>query len=271
MDLTDKVILLTGGTGSFGKSFVTEALKHDPKSIRIFSRNEYFQYDMQRKFKDERLRFLIGDVRDESRLLIASQGVDIIVHAAAMKHVPMCETHPIEAVKTNILGSINIVNVARINKIGKVLAISSDKAVSPIGVYGATKMAMEKIMLEAHQHGGKYSCLRPGNYETSRGNVVELWEEQKDVITVTDMEMTRYWITLEEVAKFSIRCIEMMEGGEIFIPKMSRKAMRELIQQYAPDAVIKIIGKRRGEKKHEHLFNEDETYKEFDDYYVIRR
>ena len=271
--LDERVVLLTGGTGSFGQAFVELALKHNPKAIRIFSRGEYLQLEMQQHFNNPILRFLIGDVRDMRRLHRAMDGVDIVVHAAALKQVPTCEYNPIEAIKTNVDGSINVIDAAINRRVDKVLAISSDKAVHPINLYGATKLVMEKLIIQANVYGDtKFSCLRCGNFWGSRGSVIPLWQKQAEQgeIDITDGDMTRFWIELEDVAQFAIDCLGRMEGGEIFIPKMREEMLTKTAKGIAPDALIKVIGKRAGEKKHEALFAEGEGYEEFKDYFVIR-
>jgi len=273
--ITGKTLLITGGTGSLGQSFTKEALKCNPKSIRIFSRGEYAQSEMQRQFNDSRLRFLIGDVRDKDRLYRACNNVDIIVHTAALKRVEVCEYNPMEAHKTNVDGSENVVDAAIDNSVDKVLAISSDKAVHPINVYGVTKQHMEKIIIGGNIYGDtRFSCIRSGNFQVSKGNVIELWQDQLSQgreITVTDIEMSRYWISLEEVARFIVMCLTIMEGGEIFIPKMTRIELKDVINTLNPEARIKIIGKRPGEKLTELLFNEGEIPEEQEKYFVVKK
>jgi len=200
-------------------------------------------------------------------------GVDIVFHLAALKHVPICEFNPFEAVGINIVGSMNVIDAAIDNKVEKVLAISSDKAVHPINIYGATKLVMEKLFIQSTVYGKtKFSCVRMGNFSESRGNVVSVWydEIEKGEITVTDREMTRFWIGIDQAARFCIDCALMMEGGEIYIPKMPSKVLGDTIKEIAPMAKIKIIGKRSGEKLHELLFAEGEEPEEFEDYYVVR-
>ena len=274
----DKTILITGGTGSFGKKF-TEILlsEHDPESVRIYSRGELLQMEMQNRFDDSRLRFLIGDVRDRDRLYRAASGVDIIVHAAALKHVPACEYNPIEAVRTNVDGSINVIDAAIDNSVEKVMAISTDKAVHPVNLYGATKMVAEKLFTQGNAYtGGKktrFSCIRYGNVVGSRGSVIPLFKEQRKngVITITDDRMTRFWITLEQGVRFVMDCIALMKGGETFVPKIPSMKVIDLAKVIAPDAERKVIGIRSGEKLHEILLTEDEARhtREFDNYFVI--
>lgn len=276
--LKDKVILLTGGTGSFGHKFTEIALKkHHPKTIRIFSRGEKKQLDMMNKFNDERLRFFIGDVRDKDRLHRAMTNCDIVVHAAALKQVPACEYNPIEAVRTNIDGAINVIDAAIDNGIDRVIAISTDKAVHPVNIYGATKMTMEKLFIQGNSYSGKvntkFSCIRYGNVIGSRGSVIPLFLEQKNTgtITITDEKMTRFWITLDQGVNFVINCIGQMKGGEIFIPKIPSMKITDLAEAIAPGVKRKIIGIRPGEKIHEILLTEEEAShtKEFSEYFII--
>jgi len=279
MDCSDKVILLTGGTGSFGKKFTEIMLQeYKPKAIRIFSRDELKQYEMRQKFnRHPSLRFFIGDVRDKERLHRAMDGVDIVVHAAALKQVPLCEYNPFEAVKTNIIGAQNIINVAIDHKIKCVMALSTDKAVNPVNLYGATKLCAEKIFINGNAYAGtgetKMSCVRYGNVVGSRGSVIPLFKKQKKQgsITITDERMTRFWITLEQGVHFVIRCIETMHGGEVFVPKIPSMKITDLARALAPDCEIKTIGIRPGEKIHEVLLTEDEARHslEFDDFFVI--
>jgi len=279
MVLEGKVILLTGGTGSFGQKFTEIVLReHNPKTIRIFSRGELLQWEMRLKFNDDpRLRFLIGDIRDRERTSRAMNNVDIVIHAAALKQIPSCEYNPIETVKTNIDGAINIIDAAIDNGAEKAIAISTDKAAHPINLYGATKLAMERLFSQANVYSGKrkiqFSCVRYGNVVGSRGSVVPLFIEQRKMnrITVTDERMTRFWITLEQRVRFVIGCIGSMRGGEIFIPKLPSMKIMELVNTIAPEAEIEITGIRPGEKIHETLLTVEEAShaKEFDDYFVV--
>ncbi len=276
--LKDKVILLTGGTGSFGNKFTEVALKEqNPNAIRIFSRGEKKQLDMMIRFNDDRLRFFIGDVRDKDRLHRAMTGVDIVIHAAALKQVPACEYNPIEAVRTNVDGAVNVIDAAIDNGIDRVMAISTDKAVHPVNLYGATKMTAEKLFVQSNSYSGKkdtkFSCVRYGNVIGSRGSVIPLFLQQKKkgVLTITDERMTRFWIRLEEGVKFVINCINKMKGGEVFIPKIASMKILDLAEAIAPDTEKKVIGIRPGEKLHEILLTEEEAKhsKELDDYFVI--
>ena len=274
----EKTILITGGTGSFGKK-ITETLlsEHNPETVRIYSRGELLQMEMQNRFDDSRLRFLIGDVRDRDRLYRAASGVDIIVHAAALKQVPACEYNPIEAARTNIDGAVNVIDAAIDNSVDKIIAISTDKAVHPVNLYGATKMVAEKLLIQGNAYTGRgktrFGCVRYGNVIGSRGSVIPLFKEQKKTgtITITDKGMTRFWITLEQGVRFVMDSLARMEGGEIFVPKIPSMNILDLAEALAPDAEKKIIGIRAGEKLHEILLTEDEARhaKEFDDYFVI--
>jgi len=279
MPLSGKVVLITGGTGSFGKKFTEIVLReHDPKAVRIFSRGEFLQLQMRQQFNDDpRLRFFIGDVRDRDRLYRAMDGVDIVVHAAALKQVPACEYNPIEAVKTNIDGAVNVINAAIDNEVEKVIAISTDKAVYPVNLYGATKLVAEKLFVQGNaytgQHRTKFSVVRYGNVVGSRGSVIPLFLEQRRTgkITITDERMTRFWITLEQGVRFVISCIERMKGGEIFVPKIPSMRIVDLADVIAPGVEREIIGIRPGEKIHECLITEEEARhaREFDTYFVI--
>ncbi|MEK7482205.1 MAG: UDP-N-acetylglucosamine 4,6-dehydratase (inverting) [Patescibacteria group bacterium] len=276
--LDSKTILLTGGTGSFGKKFVEIALKeHNPKVIRIFSRDEFKQFEMAQEFNDERLRFLVGDVKDKDRAQRAMDGVDIVIHAAALKQVPSCEYNPFEAVKTNILGSQNIVDASIDKGVEKVICLSTDKAVNPVSLYGATKLCAEKLFVQGNAYSGgrktKIGVVRYGNVVGSRGSVIPVFKEQKEkgVLTVTDNRMTRFWITQEQAARFVILMLDTMRGGEIFVPKMPSMKLVNLALAIAPEAQIKIIGIRPGEKIGEALLTLEESRhsKEFDTHFVI--
>jgi len=277
--LDGKVILLTGGTGSFGKQFTKTVLaEHNPKTIRIYSRGEYNQYLMGRELNDERLRFFIGDVRDKERLRRAMNGVDVVIHAAALKQVPACEYNPIEAVKTNIEGAVNIIDTAIENNVNRVVALSTDKAVHPVNLYGATKMVAEKLFTQGNSYVGlsrntRFSCVRYGNVIGSRGSVIPLFNEQKKTgkLTVTDDRMTRFWLTLEQGVNFVINSLAAMKGGEVFVPKIPSMQITDLARAIAPDAEIEVTGIRPGEKLHEVLITEDEARHavEYDDHFVI--
>jgi FlaA1/EpsC-like NDP-sugar epimerase len=264
MPFTNKVILVTGGTGSFGKKFTQVVLKeYNPKAIRIFSRGELKQQKMREQFQQfpnsEKLRFFIGDVRDRDRLHRAMNGVDIVIHAAALKQVPTCEYNPIEAVKTNIDGAANVIDAAIDNNVAKVMALSTDKAVHPVNLYGATKLVAEKLFIQGNTYSGgrktKFSCVRYGNVMASRGSVIP----------------TRFWITQEQAVHFIIDCIKRMKGGEIFVPKIPSMKIIDLAQAIAPQSKIKITGIRPGEKIDEVLLTGEEARhaKEFDKYFVV--
>ncbi len=283
MPFTNKTILLTGGTGSFGKKFTQIILKeHNPKAIRIFSRGELKQQQMRVQFQescnDEKLRFFIGDVRDKNRLYRAMNGVNIVIHAAALKQVPTCEYNPIEAVKTNIDGAANVIDAAIDNNVEKVMALSTDKAVHPVNLYGATKLVAEKLFIQGNAYTGerrsKFSCVRYGNVIGSRGSVIPVFQEQRKngTITITDKKMTRFWITQEQAVHFIIKCIERMKGAEIFVPKIPSMKIVDLAQAIAPQSETKITGIRPGEKINEILLTEEEAQytKEFKNYFVIK-
>ncbi|MCX8175506.1 MAG: UDP-N-acetylglucosamine 4,6-dehydratase (inverting) [Candidatus Micrarchaeota archaeon] len=273
-----KVVLITGGTGSFGQK-MTEVLlsKHAPSAIRIYSRGELKQVEMERRFKSDKLRFFIGDVRDKRRLARALNGVDIVIHAAALKHVPVAEYNPAEAVKTNILGAMNLVDAAIDNGVEKVIALSTDKAVAPVNLYGATKAVMEKLIIQGNVYSGwketRFSCVRYGNVVGSSGSVVPLFLKQREegLITITDERMTRFWITLGQGVQFVINSLSLMKGGEIFVPKIPSMRVVDLADVIAPGVKRKIIGIRPGEKLHEVLLTSDEARhaKEFDGSFII--
>ncbi len=273
-----KTILVTGGTGSFGKMFTSLLLKEwNPDSVRIYSRGELLQWEMQQNVQDERLRFFIGDVRDKDRLYRAMNDVDIVVHAAALKQVPAAEYNPMEAVKTNIDGASNIINASIDNGVEKVMALSTDKAVHPVNLYGATKMVAEKLFVQGNAYVGerntRFACTRYGNVVGSRGSIIPLFLEQRKQgrVTITDERMTRFWLTLEQGARFVAQCIETMRGGEIFVPKIPSMRITDLAKIVAPDCEVEIIGIRPGEKLHEVLLTEDEARhsKDMRDYFVI--
>ena len=280
MDWKDKVVLVTGGTGSFGKKFVRIMLdEYQPEKIIVYSRDELKQHEMRVAGYDHpSLRYFIGDIRDLSRLQRALNGVDIVVHAAALKQVPACEYNPMEAIKTNILGSSNVIDAALDAGVKKVLALSTDKAVSPVNLYGATKLAAEKLFVQSNAYAGgrttRFSCVRYGNVVGSRGSVVPVFLKQRDSgkITITDDRMTRFWISLEQGVRFVIRCIEEMHGGEVFVPKIPSMKVIDLSKAVAPEADIDVIGIRPGEKLHEVLISEDEarTTVELEDMYVVQ-
>jgi UDP-N-acetylglucosamine 4,6-dehydratase len=278
MDLNDRVILVTGGTGSFGRKFTETVLaSSQPRKLIIFSRDELKQSEMHRDIAAKNVRYFIGDVRDLDRLRRAMHGVDIVVHAAAMKQVPACEYNPFEAVKTNVLGAANIIEAAIDAGVKKVLALSTDKAVNPVNLYGATKLCAEKLFVQgnsyAGEHGTRFSCARYGNVVGSRGSVIPLFLEQRatGTITVTDERMTRFWITLQQGVDFVIQCLGAMDGGEIFVPKIPSMHVLDLAKAIAPGCEIRYTGIRPGEKVHEVLVSEDEAHhtQEHDNFYVV--
>lgn len=275
--MKNKTVLITGGTGSFGKKFVKKALELNVKKIIIFSRDELKQYEMKQEFKDERLRFFIGDVRDKDRLYRAFDGVDIVIHAAAMKHVDACEYNPFEAVKTNIHGAQNIIEAAIDRGVEKVIALSTDKACSPINLYGATKLASDKLFVAANAYVGEkktsFAVVRYGNVVGSRGSVVPFFKKIKHtgVVPITDERMTRFWITLDQGVQFVLENLERMKGGEIFIPKIPSMKVTDLAKAIAPECKMEVIGIRPGEKLHEAMIMEDDARHtlEYVDYFVI--
>ena len=279
--LKGKTILITGGTGSFGKKFTEILVKSQiPKKVIIFSRDEYKHYEMAKTLPktNVKIRFFIGDVRDKERLERAFEDVDYVVHAAALKQVPALEYNPIEAVKTNILGANNIVEAALNTGIKKVAALSTDKAVNPINLYGATKLVAEKIFIDANAYGGnrvKFSVVRYGNVVASRGSVIEhflkLKQQKVKEFPITDEKMTRFWMTLEQSVELVIRSLEEAEGGEIFVPHIPSMKIIDLARAIEPNCKFKVIGIRPGEKMHETLISEDEARKTkiFNGAYVI--
>lgn len=280
MDWQGQVVMVTGGTGSFGKKFVELMLQeHHPAKLIIFSRDELKQHEMRLSgFDHPSLRYFIGDVRDQDRLRRAMHGVDIVVHAAALKQVPACEYNPMEAIKTNILGSSNVIEAALDVGVKKVMALSTDKAVNPINLYGATKLAAEKLFIQSNAYAGgtitRFSCVRYGNVVGSRGSVIPVFlkQRQNNRLTITDDRMTRFWITLEQGVRFVIRCIEHMQGGEVFVPKIPSMKVVDLARAIAPHAELEIIGIRPGEKLHEVLIHEDEARStiELEDMFVVQ-
>jgi len=274
----NKNILITGGTGSFGKKYTEIILsKYKPNKIIIFSRDELKQYEMAQSFTDKCMRYFIGDVRDAERLNEAMHDVDFVIHAAALKHVPVAEYNPMECIKTNIDGAQNVIKAAIDNEVEKVIALSTDKASSPINLYGATKLASDKLFVAANNMVGKrktrFAVVRYGNVVGSRGSVVpffkKLIEDGATEIPITDENMTRFLITLEDGVKFVLNDFERMHGGEIFIPKIASMKMTDLATSLAPNLPHKIIGIRPGEKMHEVMITADDRVVEFDSYYVI--
>ena len=280
--LDDKVILITGGTGSFGKKFTKRVLEqYNPKKVIIYSRDEYKQYLMQRQFQEYQsvMRYFLGDVRDKERFARACDGVDIIVHAAALKQVPAAEYNPLEAIKTNVDGARNIVDVAIDKKIEKVVALSTDKAVDPVNLYGATKMVSDKLFIAANAYVGAnntvFSVVRYGNVSGSRGSVIPFFktliDEGTDKLPITDMRMTRFWITLDEAVDLVIKAIDVSKGGELFIHKCPSFKVTDLARAMLPDCELEDVGIRPGEKLHEVMITEEDSRSayEYDDYYII--
>lgn len=276
--MEDKVIFITGGTGTLGQIITAKLLKScSPKKVIIYSRGELLQYEMARKFNDERLEFIIGDVRDRERLLTSVAGSEIIIHASALKQIPKCEANPTEAIQTNVGGAINIINAARKNKIEKVIGISSDKAVYPINIYGMTKAVMEKLFAYSNgKDGVRFACTRYGNVIGSRGSVIPLFLKQKQegLITITDTRMTRFWLTPDQMCQFVLDTLEnMWMEGNIFIPKIPSMRLIDLIEAIAPGIPTKIVGIRPGEKLHEILMTneeaEDVRTRDMDKSYII--
>ena len=273
-------ILVTGGTGSFGREFTKILLREScPKKIIIFSRDELKQHEMRISgFDHSCLRYFIGDVRDLDRLRRAMQGVDIVVHTAALKQVPACEYNPIEAVLTNVMGARNVIEAALDMEVKKVIALSSDKAVNPVNLYGATKLVAEKLFIQGNAYSGtgptRFSCVRYGNVVGSRGSVIPLFlgQRQNGKVTITDERMTRFWITVEQGARFVMRSIEKMHGGEVFVPKIPSMNIMDLVKAIAPHCEVRKIGIRPGEKLHEILISEDEVHQtlELEDMFVIK-
>lgn len=279
--LNRKSILITGGTGSFGKKFVEIVLaRFKPKKLIVLSRDELKQFEMQQAFSPQEypcLRYFIGDVRDKDRLYRAFYGVDYVIHAAALKQVPACEYNPFEAVQTNIIGTQNVIDAAIDNGVQRVIALSTDKAVNPINLYGATKLCLEKLVVAGNSYAGgrtRFSVVRYGNVVGSRGSVIPLFINQREtgVLTVTDKRMTRFWITLEQAVIFVLHCLEMMHGGEVFVPKIPSMRIVDLAKAICPTCTIKYTGIRPGEKIHEVLISRDEARNTLDlgDFFVIR-
>jgi len=280
MNWSEQVVLVTGGTGSFGRKFVEIMLReYRPKRLVILSRDELKQHDMRAEgFDHPSLRWFIGDVRDAQRLRRAFDGVSVVVHAAALKQVPACEYNPFEAIQTNIMGGRNVIDAAIDCGVTKVVALSTDKAVSPVNLYGATKLCAEKMFVQANAYAGarktRFSCSRYGNVVGSRGSVIPVFVEQrkKGKITITDARMTRFWMTLEQGVRFVVNSIEVMHGGEIFVPKIPSMKLVSLAETVAPGCEVEFIGIRPGEKLHEALVSEDEARNtvELDAMYVIQ-
>ena len=279
--LNNKSILITGGTGSFGKKFIETALsKFKPKRLIVFSRDEQKQFNLQQKWKEggsSPMRYFIGDVRDVDRLILAMRDADVVIHAAALKHVPAAEYNPFEAVKTNILGAQNVITASMATNVKKVIALSTDKASSPINLYGATKLTSDKLFVAANNFKGlkniKFSIVRYGNVMASRGSVVPFFlnKKKEGIIPITDKRMTRFNITLQEAVNFVLFCLEKMWGGEIFVPKIPSYRLEDLAKAIAPRNKIKIIGLRPGEKIHEEMISTSDAVNtiEYKKYFII--
>ncbi|NQY62759.1 MAG: UDP-N-acetylglucosamine 4,6-dehydratase (inverting) [Alteromonadaceae bacterium] len=277
---SNKTVLITGGTGSFGKKYVKTLLeRYSPKKIIIYSRDELKQFEMQQNYNQPCMRYFIGDVRDRERLTQAMNGVDYVIHAAALKQVPAAEYNPMECIKTNINGAENVISAALANDVEKIIALSTDKAANPINLYGATKLVSDKLFVAANNisggHKTTFSVVRYGNVVGSRGSVVPFFEklinEGATEIPVTHEEMTRFWITLQDGVNFVLKNFDRMLGGEIFIPKIPSMRIMDLAQAMAPNLAIKIIGIRPGEKLHEIMCPSDDSFHtyEYDDHFVI--
>lgn len=276
----DKSILITGGTGSFGNCFTQTLLqRYKPRKIIIFSRDELKQYEMQQKFNGGSMRYFIGDVRDPDRLVQACNGVDFIVHAAALKQVPAAEYNPTECIRTNINGAENVIHASIVNKVSRVIALSTDKATNPVNLYGATKLCSDKLFVAANNIVGdkfpRFSVVRYGNVVDSRGSVVPLFKkliaEGETSLPITDLEMTRFWITLQQGVDFVLECFSRMYGGETFVPKIPSVRIADLATALAPDLRQRVIGVRPGEKLHEKMVPSDDAARtiEFTNHFVI--
>ena len=279
--LNNKTILITGGTGSFGKKCTEIILKrYKPERLIIFSRDELKQFEMNQKFSNKEhgcIRYFIGDVRDKERLYRAFHGVDYVIHAAALKQVPTAEYNPFEAVKTNIIGAENVINVAIDQGVRKVIALSTDKAANPVNLYGATKLCSDKLFISGNSYVGRdysvFSVVRYGNVVGSRGSVIPFFLKQREtgVMSITDPQMTRFWLTLEQGVNFVLKCLEMSDGGELFVPKVPSMNILDLAEAIAPNSRHEIVGIRPGEKIHEVMITKEDARHtlEFDNYYII--
>ena len=279
--LDGKSILITGGTGSFGRQFIRTILgRFRPRRVIVYSRDELKQFEMQPEFSRDCMRYFIGDVRDRDRLVQAMNGVDLVIHAAALKQVPAAEYNPMECIKTNIHGAENVIHAALANDVEKVIALSTDKAANPINLYGATKLVSDKLFVAANNlaggHRTRFAVVRYGNVVGSRGSVVPFFRRQIaagcDHLPITDAKMTRFWITLQQGVEFVLRNFERMHGGEIFVPKIPSVRVVDLATAMAPDLPQKVIGIRPGEKLHEVMCPGDDSHLtiEFEDHYVIK-
>ena len=279
--LKDKSILITGGTGSFGRAFVKTLLEqHSPRRVVVFSRDELKQFEMQQELSGPQMRYFIGDVRDADRLRQAMRGVDIVIHAAALKQVPAAEYNPMECIKTNVGGAQNVIAAAIDNEVAQVVALSTDKAANPINLYGATKLVSDKLFVAANNvsggHRTRFAVVRYGNVVGSRGSVVpffrKLMAEGARELPITDLRMTRFWITLEQGVAFVVRSLQRMHGGEVFVPKIPSARITDLAAAIAPGLATRVVGIRPGEKLHEIMCPSDDSHLtlEFEDHFVIR-
>lgn len=279
--LNGKSVLVTGGTGSFGKLFVRTIFeRYQPSRVVVYSRDELKQFDMQQEFKSAQMRYFIGDVRDRARLQQAMRGIDYVIHAAALKQVPAAEYNPMECIKTNIHGAENVIDAAIANEVEKVIALSTDKAANPVNLYGATKLASDKLFIAANNitggHRTSFAVTRYGNVVGSRGSVVPFFKsllaQGAQELPVTDPQMTRFWITLQQGVDFVLKNFERMQGGELFVPKIPSMRIMDLLESLAPGIGVSIIGIRPGEKLHETMVPADDSHNtlEFKDHYVIQ-
>lgn len=277
----DKSILITGGTGSFGRRYVRTILeRYQPRKLIIYSRDELKQFEMEQEFHQKCMRYFIGDVRDRERLIQAMNGVDFVIHAAALKQVPAAEYNPMECIKTNIHGAENVIHAALVNDVAKVIALSTDKAANPINLYGATKLVSDKLFVAANNlaggHDTRFAAVRYGNVVGSRGSVVPIFrkriEDGADHLPITDIGMTRFWITLQQGVDFVLRNFHRMHGGEIFVPKIPSVRVVDVAKAMAPALPHRIVGIRPGEKLHEVMCPADDAHLtlEFEDHYVIK-
>jgi UDP-N-acetylglucosamine 4,6-dehydratase len=278
VNLSGKTVLITGATGSFGTAFLRVLLRdHDVEAVRVFSRDELKQSEVALRLPDERVRLLIGDVRDRERLRLATRDVDLIVHAAALKQVPACEYNPFEAVQTNVIGAQNVISAAIDNDVPLTISLSTDKAVNPVNLYGATKLCAEKLVAQANAYAGggpsRFASVRYGNVIGSRGSVIPIFKQQAatGVLSITDERMTRFWITLEQAVEFVLSSLSLVRGGETFVPKIPSMRILDVATALAPWAELRTVGVRPGEKLHEVLLTEDEARHSYDarDRYVI--
>lgn len=279
--LDGKVVLVTGGTGSFGQRFTRMVLeRHKPRKVIVFSRDELKQFEMRRHFPEETypaVRYFIGDVRDKDRLYRAFEGVNVVIHAAALKQVPACEYNPLEAIKTNIMGAANVIDAAIDSGVERVVALSTDKAANPINLYGATKLCSDKLFTAANSYAGakntRFSVVRYGNVMGSRGSVIPFFLSMRDkgTLPITDPRMTRFWITLDQAIEFVLKSLERMKGGEVFVPKIPSMNIMDLAKAICPECDTKIVGIRPGEKLHEVMVPEDDAHRtvEFGDHFRI--